>query len=404
VVPILSRDCRRQPGNEPRFGTARDLLEALRRQVVALVHDEVSVISNAIIYNSLSDEALDERDVNRPARLAASAADSANSRDRQVQKCRQSVDPLFEQLLPVDEHKRIHAAPRDQPRRNHGLSEGRGRGQHSGIVGGHRLCRGLLLWPQFSCKHQFDSLTRIALVPYCRFDPEIGEQLPHIVETASGKSDVMRVLFGAGDHSRFTVGGQPHRLRLVEFRILEGGDAEQAISQGWWQALSGDVDFVRQHEFQPGRQFACNRRLFPAARWRRCPGFGLTFLGERKPDANHVPRAFGVAHQILDLRTADPCNRREKRPLIGVWIEIVIEEQAVAPLTRLLLQRQGDQVAESALRQSVLVGKEAVVRIQADVGPVLHRFRENQRTELAGECGRKGLVEKEPHVRAGSRA
>ena len=87
VVPILARDRRRQPCDEPRFGTARDLFEALRRQVVALVHDEVSIFSNAIVYDSLPDEALDERDVNRPARLAAPAADSPNGRDRNVQKC-----------------------------------------------------------------------------------------------------------------------------------------------------------------------------------------------------------------------------------------------------------------------------------------------------------------------------
>ena len=200
------------------------------------------------------------------------------------------------------------------------------------------------------------------------------------------------------------MGGQPHRLRLVELRILKGGDAEQAISQGWREILSGNIDLVPLYERQAARQFACNRGLFPAARWRRRPGLGLIFLGEWKPDANHIPRAFGVAYEVLDLRTASLPNRGEKRPLIGVGIEIVIEEQAVTPLTRLLLQGQGDQVAESALGQRVLVGKEAVVRIKADVGPVLHRFRENQRTELAGECGRKGLLEKEPHVRAGSRA
>jgi hypothetical protein len=81
-----------------------------------------------------------------------------------------------------------------------------------------------------------------------------------------------------------------------------------------------------------------------------------------------MPRAFGVAHQILDSRTVDLPNRGEKHPLVGVGIEIVVEEQAVAPFTRLFLQGQRDQVAESALGQRVLVGKEAVVRIEPDVG------------------------------------
>jgi hypothetical protein len=86
-MPILARDRRRQPRNEPRFGTTGDLFEALRRQVVALVDDEVSIFCDVIIYDSFPDEALDERDVNRPARLAAPAADSPNGRDRNVQKC-----------------------------------------------------------------------------------------------------------------------------------------------------------------------------------------------------------------------------------------------------------------------------------------------------------------------------
>jgi len=156
----------------------------------------------------------------------------------------------------------------------------------------------------------------------------------------------MRVLFGAGDDSRFVMSGQPHRLRLVEFGILKGGNAEQTISKRRRQALSVDVDLISQHELQAARQLARNRGLLPAARWRRRPGLGLVFLGEWKPDANHIPRAFGVAHQILDSRTVDLPNRGEKRPLIGVGIEIVIEEQAVTPLTRLLLQGQGDQVAD----------------------------------------------------------
>src|SRR5215469_11780346 len=84
VVPILSRDRRRQPCDEPTVGTARDLFEALRRHVMALIYDEVSIFSDTIIYNPLPDDALNERDVNRPKRLAAPAADSPNGHGRDV--------------------------------------------------------------------------------------------------------------------------------------------------------------------------------------------------------------------------------------------------------------------------------------------------------------------------------
>ena len=56
---------------------------------------------------------------------------------------------------------------------------------------------------------------------------------------------------------------EPHRLCLVELGILKGREAEQAISQGWQKAFSGDVDLVPQHQFQAARHFAWNRGLFP---------------------------------------------------------------------------------------------------------------------------------------------
>jgi hypothetical protein len=68
------------------------------------------------------------------------------------------------------------------------------------------------------------------------------------------------------------------------------------------------------------------------------------------------------------------------------------------------LKRQRDQVPESALGQRVLVRKETVVRIEADVGATLQRLCEDQRAEFAREGCRDSLFEKEPHVRARSRA
>jgi hypothetical protein len=42
--------------------------------------------------------------------------------------------------------------------------------------------------------------------------------------------------------------------------------------------------------------------------------------------------------------------------------EAVVDEDGIAALTGLVLQRQGDQVAEASAGQRVLVGEEAVVR------------------------------------------
>ena len=117
VVAILACDGRRQPHNESRFSAARDLFETLRRHVVALVYDEVPIFPDAIIHNSLPDEALNEGDVNRPARFPAPAADSPNGCGRNVQKCRQSLDPLLQELTTMDEDQSVHVALGDEPSR-----------------------------------------------------------------------------------------------------------------------------------------------------------------------------------------------------------------------------------------------------------------------------------------------
>jgi hypothetical protein len=75
--------------------------------------------------------------------------------------------------------------------------------------------------------------------------------------------------------------------------------------------------------------------------------------------------------------------------LIRVGLEFVVEENAVAPLTGLLWQRKCDQVSEATLGQRVLVGKEAVVRIEADVGPPLHRFRKIMELSLRASASSK---------------
>jgi len=52
-------------------------------------------------------------------------------------------------------------------------------------------------------------------------------------------------------------------------------------------------------------------------------------------------------------------------PLVGIWLELGIQEHAVAVTTRHRLQREGDQIAESALGHGVLARKETVVGIES---------------------------------------
>ena len=52
--------------------------------------------------------------------------------------------------------------------------------------------------------------------------------------------------------------------------------------------------------------------------------------------------------------------RGEELPLVGVRKEPVIDEDGITRLPRAVLQRERDEVAESAARERVLVGEESV--------------------------------------------
>lgn len=63
-----------------------------------------------------------------------------------------------------------------------------------------------------------------------------------------------------------------------------------------------------------------------------------------------------------------------------------------------LLQRQRDEIAESALRQGVLIGKQPVVRVQAHVRALLHGLGQEVCAESPRERRRNRLLEEDPDM------
>ena len=150
--PSLRATVADKPNDESRLGLARHLLEAVRRQVMAFVDDHVAVVGDAIIDDTLPDEALNDGDVEQPGRSASPAADSTDRLRGHAEERREPLDPLVEQLPPMHEHERVDAALGDEPGGDDGLAErGRG-GQHAGLVRQHRVCRRLLLGPELALK------------------------------------------------------------------------------------------------------------------------------------------------------------------------------------------------------------------------------------------------------------
>jgi hypothetical protein len=101
---------------------------------------------------------------------------------------------------------------------------------------------------------------------------------------------------------------------------------------------------------------------------------------------------------LLDRGASDLGNRRQERPLIGKRKSLLVEKNAVAQVSWAFLQRQGDQIAETTLRQSILIGKETVIRIQPDVRPEFHRFGQDIGPEPASQRGGHGLLKEQPDV------
>lgn len=74
-----------------------------------------------------------------------------------------------------------------------------------------------------------------------------------------------RVVFCAGDDTRFVVGGEPHRLRFVEFGILECREPCQSIVKRGREVFFCEVELVPREEIE---RF-----------WHRAIDLGLWFSG-----------------------------------------------------------------------------------------------------------------------------
>src|SRR5579863_9379547 len=103
-MTVLARDGRGQAQHESCSCAASDLFEAVRRQMVALIDDQVTVLTHAIIDDALPDQALDDRDIHSTRRLVSATADAPNCGWQHIEKAGEPLDPLVQQLAPMNEN------------------------------------------------------------------------------------------------------------------------------------------------------------------------------------------------------------------------------------------------------------------------------------------------------------
>ena len=117
-----------------------------------------------------------------------------------------------------------------------------------------------------------------------------------------------------------------------------------------------------------------------------------------QPYAENAPAPFGLRDDPLNVWPAYLSNAREKCPLVRAWNEGAIKKDRVALLARRSLERQGNEVSKTSVRQRVLIRKQAVVRVEPNIRTPLHGLGEDVRSHSSGERGRDRLVEEEPDM------
>lgn len=244
MVTILAIHRGGEAGDKSGLCPARNLLKALSRKVMALVYNEMAIVSNQIVNNALAHQTLEQGNIQHAGRFPATAADSADALGRHAKKRGKSFDPLLLKLSAMDKNQRVDAALSDEPCRQNRLPERSGGGQDTCIMGEHRLCGQLLLGPQLALEGCVQRLPWISFIVDDGLDLQYRKKLDHIIKATARQADVFGMVFRAGDDARLVVRRQPHRLCFVELRILKRGQTDQSIAQAGRDLFLGDVDIV----------------------------------------------------------------------------------------------------------------------------------------------------------------
>ena len=178
--------------------------------MVAFIHDHLTLLGDAIVHDAFPDEALNDRHIEQPGRLVAATANAANRLRWEVEKRRQTLDPLVQELAPMHEHQRIDAALGDQPGRDDGLAERRRGGQDTSVVLQHRLGRELLLCSKLALKGGLQRLPAETLVTDDLANIQVAQDLTNVFETSAWQADVLGMFFSAPNDSWLGVGRQAH--------------------------------------------------------------------------------------------------------------------------------------------------------------------------------------------------
>ena len=176
---------------------------------------------------------------------------------------------------------------------------------------------------------------------------------------------------------------------------MEGSQPDQAIGQRLRQLRLLKIDLIGQDYGQRFGHQAGQLGWF---------AFPLPRRGQiLVVDEGHVQRmraARGAQDGRFDVVRGRPHNGCEKRPLVGIRLQTGIHEYAEPPLARMLLQRQGNQIAKAALGHRVLIREQAVVGRKLKLAGARTGVADDGRTHTTRIARRYRTGEEHPGVRA----
>jgi len=159
----------------PTLHLCEDPFEGNCREVMAFIHNNVTVPSHEVVHVALADQALDHGDIEPARRQILPSPDPADGFWINSQERGKPRDPLVEDRLPVDKDKGIAPARGREERADHRFP-GAGRGdEESIVVGQENLHRFFLHSGQAALESKLDRFSFVPLVLDRQRDVVSGE-------------------------------------------------------------------------------------------------------------------------------------------------------------------------------------------------------------------------------------
>ena len=223
------------------------------------------------------------------------------------------------------------------------------------------------------------------------------QKLDQCFLTASGQSKVSVPALAGADDPGLVIDWQPHGLGSVEIRVLEGRQTQKAVLRLGRQSGLLEIQQIALDDLQLRRKVChgegCPPDLFP----------GLCVLLPLHQAAQGIPMGMEMELPLQFVR-GNLLQGGQICPLVRVGFKRLIDKNRISLLSCQALQRQGDQIAEAALGQSVLIGKHPVVGGQLQTCPLLHGCGEQGAAQTPGADAGDRFREKEPQMRSRSAA